>query len=290
MARVITLTTDFGISDGYVASMKGVILSINPQAIIVDITHAIEPQSIRQASFIIHTSWRSFPASTIHLIVVDPGVGSHRRAVILKTPLAYFIGPDNGIFSYVLHELHRGHQSQPDMTSTELRKRALPRDCEAVAITKQEFWHQPVSSTFHGRDIFAPVAAHLSLDIPITEFGEKIDSLFTFPVPEPFRDSMGNLIGCIIHIDRFGNLITNFRKENIPSKGAAVEILNQRISNMSQFYSEGSGLMAIIGSSDCLEISVRDGSAAALLGARVGDTLKLLNPELGITFSGTVSS
>ena len=279
MARVITLTTDFGTSDSYVASIKGVLLSINPQAIIVDITHSIEPQFIRQASFIIHTSWHSFPESSIHITVVDPGVGSHRKAVILKTPLAYFIGPDNGIFSYILHELHKGHQSQHVTTSTELRKRTLPEDCEAVAITKQEFWHHPVSSTFHGRDIFAPVAAHLSLDTPISEFGEKIDSLFTFPIPEPFQDSMGNLVGCIIHIDRFGNLITNFRKGNIPAKGAAVEILNQRISNMNHFYSEGSGLMAVIGSSDDLEISVKDGSAAILLGARVGDSLKLSNPS-----------
>jgi len=278
MARVITLTTDFGTGDNYVASMKGVILGINPQAAIIDISHAIEPQSVRQASFILHTAWRYFPEGTIHVAVVDPGVGSHRRAIILKTPSALFIAPDNGILSYLLHELSKGHGTHSYPAAIEVRKRPIPEGCEAIAITKQEFWHHPVSSTFHGRDIFAPVAAHLSLDIAVTEFGEKIDSLYAFPIPEPFQDAMGNMIGCIVHIDRFGNLITNFTKNTVPARGAAVEIRNQRISSMSNYYAEGSGLMAVIGGSEYLEISFKDGSAATILGARVGDPLKLINP------------
>lgn len=281
MSRVITLTTDFGTGDNYVASMKGVILGINPQAVIVDISHAIEPQSIRQASFILHTSWRHFPEGTIHLAVVDPGVGSHRRAIILKTQSAIFIAPDNGLLSYILHDLSKAHGVHAYAAALEIRKHPIPEDCEAVAITKQEFWRHPVSSTFHGRDILAPVAAYISLDTSISEFGEKIDSLYAFPVPEPYQDAAGNLIGCIIHIDRFGNLITNFKKGDIPAGGAGVEIRNQRINSMSRYYAEGTGLTAVIGGNDYLELSVKDGSAATFLGARIGDPLKLISPSAG---------
>jgi hypothetical protein len=277
MSQVVTLTTDFGISDGYVASMKGVILGINPQAKIVDITHAIAPQSIREASFILHTSWRFFPEGTIHVIVIDPGVGSHRRAVILKTPTATFVTPDNGALSYILHELSVEKAAQAVPFSELIAKRALPEGCEAVSITKQEYWHQPVSSTFHGRDIFASVAAHLSLDQPAKEFGESIESLNAFHVPVPFKDANGHIIGQVIHIDRFGNLITNLRSGDIPTAGAAVEIKNQRIANTSSYYAQGKGLMAIIGSSDYLELSLKDGNAAAFLGINIGDTVKILS-------------
>jgi S-adenosylmethionine hydrolase len=277
MSRVVTLTTDFGISDGYVASMKGVILGINPQAQIVDITHAIAPQAIREASFILHTSWRYFPEGTIHVIVIDPGVGSHRRAVILKTPTATFVTPDNGTLSYILHELSAEKAAQAVPFSDQIAKRALPEGCEAVSITKQEYWRHPVSSTFHGRDIFAPVAAHLSLDLPAKEFGESIESLNAFHIPIPFKDPTGHIIGQVIHIDRFGNVITNLRSRDIPAAGAAVEIKNQRIANTSSYYAQGKGMMAIIGSSDYLELSLKDGNAAAFLGIRIGDTVKILS-------------
>jgi S-adenosylmethionine hydrolase len=280
MSRVITLTTDFGTSDGYVAVMKGVMLGINPQAILVDISHAIEPQSVRQASFILHTSWRYFPDSSIHMAVIDPGVGSHRRAVILRTPSACFVAPDNGILSYILYEQAGLQGSHGFSDSHQVTLHNIPEGCEAISITRQEYWRHPVSSTFHGRDIFAPVAAHLSLDIPVSEFGEKIDSLYAFPIPVPFKDAAGHMVGHIIHIDRFGNLITNLRSRDIPAGGAAVEIRNQRIDSTSRYYAQGNGLMAIIGSNDYLELSIRDGSAAAILGALIGDTLKIFNPVL----------
>ena len=280
MSRVITLTTDFGTSDGYVAVMKGVMLGINPQTHIIDISHAIEPQSVRQASYILHTSWRYFPDGTIHVAVIDPGVGSHRRAIIFKTPSACFVAPDNGTLSYILYEQAKLHGHHNSSGSQQAALHNIPADCQAVSITTQEFWRHPVSPTFHGRDIFAPVAAHLSLDIPISEFGEKIDSLFAFPVPVPFKDHAGHIVGHIIHIDRFGNLITNLRSHDIPPGGAAVEISNQRIDSTSRYYAQGSGLMAIMGSNDYLELSVRDGSAAAVLGARIGDTVKIVNPAL----------
>jgi len=277
MSRVITLTTDFGTGDGYVASMKGIILGINPQAAIVDISHSVEPQSVRQASFIIHTAWRCFPIGSIHIMVVDPGVGSHRRAIILKTPSAYFVAPDNGTLSYVLHEITELQSTHNPTKADQATSRAVPEGCEAISLTTKEYWRHPVSPTFHGRDIFAPVAAHLSLDIPLAEFGEKMDSLTVFPIPVPFKDATGQTVGHIIHIDRFGNLVTNLRSRDIPPGGAGVEVKNQRIDNTSRYYSQGSGLMALIGSNDYLELSLKDGSAAAILGARVGDTIKLLN-------------
>ncbi|MDD5397938.1 MAG: SAM-dependent chlorinase/fluorinase [Dehalococcoidia bacterium] len=279
MSRVITLTTDFGTGDGYVASMKGVILGINPQATVVDISHSVEPQSIRQASFILHTSWRYFPEGSIHVVVVDPGVGSHRKAVILKTPSACFITPDNGALSYVLHEIAETQAQHSLVKINQTIIRTLPSECEAVSITRKEYWRHPVSTTFHGRDIFAPVAAHLSLDLPITEFGESINNLTVFPIPTPFQDATGQMVGHIIHIDRFGNLITNLRSSHIPRGGAAIEVRNQRIDNTSRYYSQGSGLIALIGGNDYLELSYRDGSAASILGAQVGDTIKLVNPS-----------
>ncbi|MFA5078229.1 MAG: SAM-dependent chlorinase/fluorinase [Dehalococcoidia bacterium] len=282
MSRVITLTTDFGTGDGYVASMKGVILGINPQATIVDISHSVEPQSIRQASFLLHTSWRYFPEGSIHVVVVDPGVGSHRKAVILKTPTACFIAPDNGILSYVIHDITEA-QEQHRVRVGQATSHAIPDECQAVSITSKEYWRHPVSATFHGRDIFAPIAAHLSLDLPITEFGEGINSLTVFPIPTPFQDASGRIVGHIIHIDRFGNLITNLRSSHIPQGGAAIEVKNQRIDNTSRYYSQGSGLMALIGGNDYLELSYRDGSAASILGAQVGDTIKLINPSIYLT-------
>ena len=149
MSRVITLTTDFGTGDGYVASMKGVILGINPQATVVDISHSVEPQSIRQASFLLHTSWRYFPEGSIHVVVVDPGVGSHRKAVILKTPSACFITPDNGALSYVLHEIAETQAKLSLARISQATSRSLPAECEAVSITRKEYWRHPVSPTFH---------------------------------------------------------------------------------------------------------------------------------------------
>jgi len=153
---IITLTTDFGIDDSYVAEMKGVILSINPEVTIVDICHTISPQNIAQAAYILSTTNRRFPRGTIHVIVVDPGVGTERQAVLLINEHGYFLGPDNGVLSYVVEEAGEG--------------------IEAFAITNPSFWLSPLSNTFHGRDIFAPVAAYLSLGTSPQEFGDLIPS------------------------------------------------------------------------------------------------------------------
>ena len=271
MGTIITLTTDFGLADACVAAMKGVILGINPEAKLIDICHSIKPQNISQAAFVLSTVYEFFPQRTIHVVVVDPGVGTKRRAIILRTPLADFIAPDNGVLSYVIR------QFSSKSIDTSHQQIALEPGLEAVAITKPQFWRSPVSSTFHGRDIFAPVAAHLSLGSSPIDFGEPITSLTMLPLPRPYQASDGTLIGHVLHIDNFGNLITNIRGDDLPPKGQAVtiEVGNQLISGLSRTYAEGEGLLAIIGSSGYLEISLREGNASAFLGAEVGKVVKI---------------
>lgn len=280
MNSVITLTTDFGADDAYVAIMKGVILSTNPEVNIVDITHSVEPQNVYQAAFILGYTYRYFPKKTVHVAVVDPGVGSERRGVILKTPSALFVAPDNGILSYVIDELSSSKgsvaQYSPDQDLVTLGK-----GFEVVAITEPRFWRQPVSTTFHGRDIFAPVAATLTLDISPYELGEKITSLHVFPILKPLVDYQGNLIGHILHIDHFGNLITNIKRANLPGKDIPIEVAGRLIQGITDYYAEGEELMAIIGSSGYLEIALKNGSAADFLNIGIGDEIKVTLEEEG---------
>jgi hypothetical protein len=275
---VITLTTDFGADDAYVAVMKGVILSTNPEVNIVDITHSVEPQNVYQAAFILGYTYRYFPKKTVHVAIVDPGVGSERRGVILKTPSALFVAPDNGILSYVIDEL----SSTEDLTvqySQDQDLVTLGKGFEAVAITEPRFWRHPVSTTFHGRDIFAPVAAALSLDISPYECGEKITSLHVFPIPKPLVDYQGNLTGTVLYVDHFGNLITNIKKSDLPDKDILIEAAGRLIQGITNYYAEGEELMTIIGSSGYLEISLKNGSAADFLNTTIGDEIKVTLEE-----------
>jgi S-adenosylmethionine hydrolase len=275
---VITLTTDFGADDAYVAVMKGVILSTNPEVNIVDITHSVEPQNVYQAAFILGYTYRYFPKKTVHVAIVDPGVGSERRGVILKTPSALFVAPDNGILSYVIDEL----SSTEDLTvqySQDQDLVTLGKGFEAVAITEPRFWRHPVSTTFHGRDIFAPVAAALSLDISPYECGEKITSLHVFPIPKPLIDYQGNLTGTVLYVDHFGNLITNIKKSDLPDKDILIEAAGRLIQGITNYYAEGKELMTIIGSSGYLEISLKNGSAADFLNTGIGDEIKVTLEE-----------
>jgi len=272
------LTTDFGADDAYVAVMKGVILSTNPEVNIVDITHSVEPQNVYQAAFILGYTYRYFPKKTVHVAIVDPGVGSERRGVILKTPSALFVAPDNGILSYVIDEL----SSTEDLTvqySQDQDLVTLGQGFEAVAITEPRFWRHPVSTTFHGRDIFAPVAAALSLDISPYECGEKITSLHVFPIPKPLVDYQGNLTGTVLYVDHFGNLITNIKKSDLPDKDILIEAAGRLIQGITNYYAEGEELMTIIGSSGYLEISLKNGSAADFLNTTIGDEIKVTLEE-----------
>lgn len=267
MGAIITLTTDFGFVDGCVAAMKGVILSINPEAKLIDICHAIKSQDIAQAAFILSTACKFFPEKTIHLVVVDPGVGTSRKAIILRTPVSDFVAPDNGVLSYILL------QSGVKPADGESNQVKLGAELEAVAITKPQFWRSPVSPTFHGRDIFAPVAARLSLGVPPKNFGETVTSLTVLPLSHPHQATDGSLVGHVIHIDNFGNLITNIRSENLPQTKQIITIRigNQLIRGLSRTYAEGEGLLALIGSDGYLEVSRKGSNAGAFLDAKVGN-------------------
>lgn len=279
MSPIITLTTDFGYDDPYVAAVKGAILNINPEASIVDVTHSVRPQDILQAAFMLNAAYRYFPRQTVHVAIVDPGVGSERRGIILKTTSAIFVAPDNGILSYVVDDVFPNVVAQSNgksLASQPPTEVVFKKGLEAAAITDPRFWRHPVSPTFHGRDIFAPVAAGLSLGISPYEFGEKINSLHVIPVPKPFLDPGGNLIGRVLHIDRFGNLITNVRANNLPGKHVVIEVAGQRIQGISDYYAQEEGVMAVVGSSGYLEISFRDGSACDFLGVAAGDEIRVV--------------
>ena len=277
MSSIITLTTDFGYDDAYVAAVKGAILSINPGANVIDISHSIKPQNILQAAFILSVAYRYFPKQTIHMAIVDPGVGSERQGIILKTPSALFVAPDNGILSYIIDDLFSVESRSLTEQTHGLQEIVFKKGLEAAAITDPRFWRQPVSPTFHGRDIFAPVAAGLSLGISPYEFGEKINSLHVLSIPKPSLDPEGNLVGQVLHVDRFGNLITNIKSNDLPGKDVMIEVAGYCIQGISDYYAQNKGVMAIVGSSGYLEVSLRDGSACDFLGVAVGDEIKVIS-------------
>lgn len=259
-SRIITLTTDFGTSDTYVGIMKGVILSINPKAQIVDLTHAIPPQDIYEAAFSIYAARSYFPKGTIHIIVVDPGVGSDRQAIVSHIDNALFVCPDNGVLSYLLHSAENA---------------GVP-PIESVAIQNAAYYLPEVSNTFHGRDIFAPVAAHLSLGVPFDDIGPRVKTLVRLPIPK-IGASGDTLIGQIIKIDRFGNLITNISKEAFEaflSDDIKYEIRagNVSLNRLNSAYADAEigEPLAIIGSLALLEIAVNGGNAEKQLGLKRG--------------------
>lgn len=273
MGAIITLTTDFGLSDAYVAAMKGVILSINPEAKLVDICHTIKPQNTHQAAFVLGTAYQFFPEGTVHLVVVDPGVGTERRAIILRTPAACFVAPDNGVLTYVI----RDYSTELIGNNTNQQKVRVGVELEAVTITRPEYWRSPVSFTFHGRDIFAPVAARLSLGLPAREFGDTITSLEVLPYLQPYRGPDGSLTGHVLHVDRFGNLITDIRGDDLQQakQEITIKVGDQLVHGLSRTYAEGERLLALIGSSGYLEISLKLGSAYDYLNVEVGDEIKV---------------
>ena len=264
MERIITLMTDFGTKDGYVGTMKGVILGINPQCTLVDITHEIPPQGVFEGAFVLGNTYRSFPRGSIHLGVVDPEVGTHREALVVETEGYYFVGPDNGLFTWIYRE-------------EEVK--------QVVGIRTRDFFRKPISQTFHGRDIFAPIAAHLSVGRKPEEFGVRLDQWSEIDIPEPRVTDKG-LVGEVIHIDRFGNLITNLPRRLLdldPLAGQGVlqiHIKGRRISGLKAAYVEAKKgeLMAIFDSFDLLEISLMGDSAGEALEAAKGDRIELFLP------------
>jgi S-adenosylmethionine hydrolase len=257
---IITLTTDFGLADGYVGTMKGVVLGIDPTATIVDISHDIPSQDVREAAYTLYAAYPYFPQGTIHVVVVDPGVGSERRAIALRTARATFVAPDNGVLSYVV---------------------AVEKVEEIVQLTNPRYHLSPVSRTFHGRDIFAPAAAHLARGVRLAELGQPLTEIVTFPLPRPQVRPDGAIVGQVIHVDRFGNLITSIMSKDLADppllRDSIVEVKGQSIQGLANNYAEGTPgkLLALVGSSDHLEIAVSGSSAAQTLEAEVGDEVLL---------------
>jgi len=254
---IITLLTDFGTKDHYVAAMKGVILSINPGCLLVDISHDVVPQDIQEGALILANTFFYFPKRTIHLSVVDPGVGSPRKPVLLVTQNYFFVGPDNGLFGLVAQ-----------------RERVK----QLVVLTRKKYFLPSVSMTFHGRDIFAPVAAHLSLGVKPSAFGYETRSLNELEIQRPIVKD-GKLSGEILHIDTFGNLVSNISEERlfqfIRGRPFLIRAGRKGIRDLKSGYWEGKKgePIAMIGSSGFLEISVREGNAQKMLRAKRGDPI-----------------
>jgi len=264
---IITLTTDFGLQDPYVAAMKGAMLTINPAARLVDVSHAIRAQAIEEAAFVLAAAWPYFPSGTIHVAVVDPGVGRERRALALRAASATFVGPNNGVLSAALPDDARATAGD---SPAPVR---LPVGYRAVSLTNERFFRSPVSSTFHGRDIFGPVAAHLSRGVTLEEVGEPLERIVALPPFRARRQPDGSLRGRVLHIDAFGNLITDIRLGDLLSRNAVIEVAGRTIEGVSTSYEPGADLRAVMGSSGYLEIAAPGGSAALVLKAELGLTV-----------------
>ena len=264
MADVIALLTDFGTRDYFVGAMKGAILSINPRAQIVDITHEIAPQDVRAAAFTLRACYRDFPEKTIFVAVVDPGVGSERRAILVETAGCFFAAPDNGLLSFIFDEAENGSDSSA-------------ADYRVFELTEQKYFAENVSRTFHGRDIFAPAAAHLSNGIEHGRFGREIGDFVRFESSNPRRISANEIEGEIIRIDRFGNLVTSFESENLPAK-FILKVNETVVERHQKYYAEADRngqIFSIAGSAGFLEIAAFRDSAERLLRAEVGQKVLL---------------
>ena len=256
---IVTLTTDFGLADHFVGAMKGVILSIEPRARIIDISHEIVPYSITEAAFVLAQAYGCFPPGTVHVVVVDPGVGTSRRPILAEAARHLFVAPDNGVLSMIYgRERHKVRH-----------------------ITREQYFRLPVSRTFHGRDIFAPVAAHLAHGVRPARFGKLISDYVRGDFAEPVPSGERRWTGHVLKVDRFGNLITNFAWNRFPDLQACafeMRIGRRRITVCLPSYSHGRPrqLFAIAGSSGFLEIAANQASAARLTGSTAGDEVSLV--------------
>jgi S-adenosylmethionine hydrolase len=255
---IITLTTDFGLNDAFVGMMKGVILAIAPHARIVDVTHLIPSYNIAEAAFLLNSSYRYFPEGAIHVAIVDPGVGSPRRPLAASAERHVFVAPDNGILSLVL---------QPDSAVT------TP---QVYQITNQDLFRHPVSQTFHGRDIFAPVAAHLACGTPLESVGPRIIDFVRKPIPLPRPAGGKRLIGTVLRVDKFGNIITNLRRDDLKPE-FLIRVAGLDVRRLCASYSEAAPgeLFAIEGSTGYIELALKEGSAAGRLNIELGREIEV---------------
>jgi S-adenosylmethionine hydrolase len=255
--KVITLTTDFGYRDPFVGIMKGVILGVNPHARIVDLTHGVAPQDIRGAALALAYAAPYFPLATVHVAVVDPGVGTERRPILIEAEDSFFLGPDNGVLSRALQGKEIRH---------------------VIELRNESYRLKPTSATFHGRDIFAPAAAHLSLGVAPRELGPKLESYRSIEWPEVLRAGE-EIRGEIIYIDNFGNLITNVSErdlQDLPREKVAILLADVTIRGVASNYAAaGEGYAALINSWGLLEIVCFNGRADQRSGADIGDPVHI---------------
>jgi hypothetical protein len=259
MARpIITLTTDFGLDDHFVGVMKGVILGILPTARIVDISHGVEPYQIADGAFTIAQAYKYFPKKTVHVVVVDPGVGSARRPLLAEMAGQYFIAPDNGVLSMVM-----AHEA-----------------AKVRHITNERYFLHPLSRTFHGRDVFSPVAAHLAAGVTPAQFGKRIDDHIRASFDQPAQTGPHTWTGTILKADHFGNLATNFHIDHFPAlrtHAFAMKLGAQTIARLALTFSEcqPGELFVVVGSSGYLEVAASEASAAEALGCGAGAPAEL---------------
>ncbi len=255
--RIVTLLSDFGLRDHYVSAMKGVMLSLNPELSFVDISHMVQPQDINSGAFILGQAYPCFPPGTIHVAVVDPGVGTARKAIVVYAAAQIFVGPDNGIFTWVFNR---------------------EESFTAYEITADHYFRKPVSSTFHGRDVFAPVAAWISRDIPLQQMGPICENPVRLKLPALTRVRDALIQATVLAVDAFGNIITNLKPEDLPiystpgTRTCKMLVSQKEITAFRKTFGEGSPgeIFVVPGSSEYLEIVMRNGSAAATLNAAPG--------------------
>ena len=278
----IALLTDFGLADAYVGMMRGVIAGINPDAHVIDLTHGIGPQDVRHGAVVLADSHRYFPAHSIFVAVVDPGVGTDRAAILLETPEARFVFPDNGLLTLVCRQ-YDGAFGDADPSVPSPSQSPAPAGCRAWRLTNPIYWRHPLSATFHGRDVFAPVAAHLSLGISPELLGEPTATIAALALPSPRPDGH-TLRGHVLFADGFGNLVTDITADLLASIGVStanrtvpVHIMGHTINGLSRTFHDprGDGLRALLGSHGRLEVVVVDGNAAHFLGARSGEPVEV---------------
>lgn len=264
---VISMITDFGLKDGNVGVMKGVIWGISPGAQIADLSHMIAPQNLREAAFVLSRSVPYFPQGTVHLVVVDPGVGTTRRPMAAMIGDWYYVGPDNGVITLLLQRA--GAEKWP---------------CSFVQLESPQYWLPSVSYVFHGRDIFSPVAAHLANGVSLTQLGTEFSDPVKLNLPQPMQLA-GGWRGEVIHIDHFGNASTNILGEHLGSallqkQNVMVRLGDSEIEGMVNTFGERKDgeVVALLGSSGNLIVALVNGNAAATLGIRVGDPLVVLLP------------
>lgn len=263
---VITLTTDFGTNDHFVGAMKGVILDIAPYAQIIDICHSVQPFDVLDGALTISQAYSYFPSRTVHVVVVDPGVGTARRPIIASSDKYHFVAPDNGVLSLVYAREERMHVRH---------------------VTSEHYFLQPVSNTFHARDIFSPVAAYLAKEVESQKFGDEVEDYVRFNAPKPKSVDQNRLRGVVLKVDRFGNLITNITPQDVPmlfaegAKRFKITVGTREITEMHNAYAEGAPgeVFGVLGSMGFLEIAANRGAAAQLTGAGKGTDVTIILGE-----------